>query len=249
MLVLAHVSDIHIDGSERNTARATRVLDHVGRLPVDAILLTGDIADHGAVEEYEIARGLIETDVPLVLCPGNHDIRENLRKVLLSDPGEESTNGAAPVNQVLRLPGATIALCDSSIPGRPDGILSDETLDWLDGVLAATPEVPAFVGMHHPAVPLGIPYVDEIRLGEPERLAAVLARHPQVVAVLAGHAHTGAATTFAGLPLLAAPGVVNTALLPFETGAHPPIDRELPPAVALHVYDEGRITTHYRPVG
>ncbi|MFF4771700.1 phosphodiesterase [Microtetraspora fusca] len=248
MLVLAHVSDIHIDGSERNTARAARVLDHVGGLPVDAILLTGDIADHGAVEEYEIARGLVPADVPFVLCPGNHDLRENLRKVML-DATEDGRAADGPVNQVLRLPGATIALCDSSIPGRPDGLLGDETLDWLDAVLAAAPDVPAFVGMHHPAVPLGIPYVDEIRLGEPERLAAVLARHPQVVAVLAGHAHTGAATTFAGLPLLVAPGVVNTLLTPFETKAHPPIDLDLPPAVALHVFDEGRITTHYRPVG
>ncbi|MEV0971538.1 metallophosphoesterase [Microtetraspora glauca] len=249
MLVLAHVSDIHIDGSDRNTARATRVLDHVGRLPVDAILLTGDIADHGAVEEYEITRGLIETRAPLVLCPGNHDIRENLRKVLLGDLNGDGVGSGGPVNQVLRLPGATIALCDSSIPGRPDGLLSDETLDWLDSVLTAAPDVPAFVGMHHPAVPLGIPYVDEIRLGEPERLAGVLARHPQVVAVLAGHAHTGAATTFAGLPLLVAPGVVNTALLPFEIESHPPVDRDLPPAVAFHVLDEGRVTTHYRPVG
>ncbi|WP_067173843.1 metallophosphoesterase [Microtetraspora niveoalba] len=263
MLVLAHVSDIHIDGSERNTARAARVLDHVARLPVDAILLTGDLADHGAVEEYEIVRGLLPTGVPLALCPGNHDVRENFRKALVTssengpgtggpvgEPVGEPVDGpvGGPVNQVLRLPGATVALCDSSVPGRHDGLLDDETLDWLDHVLSAAPEVPAFVAMHHPPVTLGIPYVDEIRLGEPERLAGVLARHPQVVAVLAGHAHTGAATTFAGLPLLVAPGVVNTLLAPVETDAYPPIDPDLPPAVALHVFDGGRITTHFRPV-
>ncbi|MEV4454237.1 metallophosphoesterase [Microbispora sp. NPDC049633] len=243
MLVLAHVSDIHIDGSERNTSRAARALTYARSLRPDAIVLTGDLADHGAMEEYEIVRELISgDDVPLVLCPGNHDARGHLRKVLLEQDGDH------PVNQALNLDHATIALCDSSIPGRPEGALDDDTLAWLDSVLAATPGVPAFVGMHHPAVPLGIPYVDGIRLGRPEGLAEVLGRHPHAIAVLAGHAHTAAATTFAGLPLLVAPGVVSTALLPSETPAHPPVDYDLPPAIALHVLDDGRITTHYRPV-
>lgn len=243
MLVLAHVSDIHIDGSERNTSRAARALDHARSLRPDAIVLTGDLADHGAMEEYEIVRELVSVgDVPVVLCPGNHDARGNFRKVLLEQDGDH------PVNQALNLDHATIALCDSSIPGRPDGDLSDDTLAWLDSVLTATPGVPAFVGMHHPPVALGIPYVDGIRLGRPERLAEVLGRHPHVIAVLAGHAHTAAATTFAGLPLLVAPGVVSTALLSSETSARPPVDYDLPAAVAVHVLDDGRVTTHYRPV-
>lgn len=243
MVVLAHVSDIHIDGDERNTARAARALGYARSLRPDAILLTGDIADHGAVEEYEIVRELTAGgDVPLVLCPGNHDTRGNLRKVLLEQDGDH------PVNQALNLPAATIALCDSSIPGRDDGDLDDDTVNWLDSVLTATPGVPALVGMHHPAVELGIPYVDEIRLGRAERLREVLERHSHVVAVLAGHAHTAAATTFAGLPLLVAPGVASTALLPSETTARPPVDLGLPPAIAVHVLHDGRITTHFRPV-
>ncbi|ETK35081.1 metallophosphoesterase [Microbispora sp. ATCC PTA-5024] len=243
MLVLAHVSDIHIDGSERNTARAARALGYARSLRPDALVLTGDIADHGAPQEYEIVRELLaDDDTPLVLCPGNHDSRGDLRKALLGLDGDQ------PVNQALNLPSATIALCDSSIPGRPEGRLDEDTLSWLDSVLTATPGVPAFVGMHHPPVALGIPYVDEIGLREPDGLRAVLEGHPHVVAVLVGHAHTAAATTFAGLPLLVAPGVVNTGLLPSETSALPPIDGDLPPAVAIHVLDDGRITTHYRPV-
>jgi 3',5'-cyclic-AMP phosphodiesterase len=247
MLVLAHVSDIHIDGGERNTTRAARALRYARSLRPDAVVLTGDLADNGLIEEYEIVRELIAGDgAPIVLCPGNHDVRGNLRKALLGLDGDR------PVNQVLNLEKATIALCDSSIPGRPEGRLDDETLAWLDGVLAAAPGVPAFVGMHHPATRLGIPYVDGIMLTETEGLREVLARHPHVAAVLAGHAHTAAATTFAGLPLLVAPGVVSTALLPYETSAERPLDLDLPPAIAIHLLDEspgdGRVVTHYRPV-
>ncbi|MFD1932821.1 metallophosphoesterase [Nonomuraea mangrovi] len=236
MQVFAHISDIHIGGSEQSVDRAAlvmrRLLSFPGRL--DAILVTGDIADHALVEEYETARDLLRSPVPLIVCPGNHDTVPEFEKVI------------GPANQVLRLDGVTIALADSSIPGRDDGRLADETIAWLDEVLSERPDVPAFVGMHHPAVALGVPYVDEIRLQEPERLAALLDRHPHVVAVLAGHAHTGVATTFAGRPLIVAPGVVSTLLTPTESEAL--VDHDLPPAFALHVFDQGRLVTHFRPV-
>jgi hypothetical protein len=66
--------------------------------------------------------------------------------------------------------------------------------------------------------------------------------------VLCGHAHTPAATTFAGRPLLVAPGVISTMRLPWESGPDP--DLLAPPAVAFHVLgDDRRLTTHYRFVG
>ena len=66
------------------------------------------------------------------------------------------------------------------------------------------------------------------------------------VAVLCGHAHTAAATTFAGRPCHVAPGVVSTLRLPAEHAGD--LDYHLPPAVALHVLDGDRLTTHYRVV-
>ncbi|GAA3443117.1 phosphodiesterase [Planomonospora venezuelensis] len=246
MLTLAHVSDIHIGGSpgsaERTRAVMRRLADMPG--PLDAVIVTGDIADHGEAGEYETARGLLDSGLPTIVCPGNHDDRQVFRKVLLGEGG----GGDGPVDQVLRLDGLTIALCDSSIPGRPEGFLEDETLAWLDAVLAESPDTPAVVGMHHPAAPLGIPYVDTIGLREPERLAEVLSRHPRVVAVLAGHAHTPASTRFAGLPLLVAPGVINTALIPAETTGRIPVDPGMPPQFALHVLDSDHLVTHVRPV-
>ncbi|MEU4698950.1 metallophosphoesterase [Nonomuraea dietziae] len=240
MQVYAHISDTHIGGSDQSVERTRLVMRHLLSFPgqLDAILVTGDIADHALVEEYETARDLLRSPIPLIICPGNHDRVPEFEKII------------GPANQVLRLDGATIALADSSIPGRDDGRLSDETIAWLDEMLSERPEVPAFVGMHHPAVPLGVPYVDEIRLQEPERLAALLDRHPQVVAVFVGHAHTAVATTFAGRPLIVAPGVVSTLVTPTESGATVIVDYDLPPAFALHLFDAdtGTLVTHFRPV-
>jgi Icc protein len=248
MIVFAQVSDIHIDGQPRSADRTRAVMDHLNGLPyeLDAVLVTGDIADHGRPEEYELARELLKSRHPVLTCPGNHDAREPYRRVLL---GEEARGG--PINQVHRTADRVFAMCDSSIPGRHDGLLDDETIGWLEGVLADTPPgTPVLVAFHHPPAELHSPYVDGIRQFGEDRLAELVARHPNIPALLCGHAHTAAATTFAGRPLLVAPGVVSTVRLPWEQGADTDlVDLTQPPSVAFHILDDrGRLTTHYRPV-
>ena len=152
-----------------------------------------------------------------------------------------------PINRVHELPGFRVAMCDSSIPGRADGHLDEATCRWLAEVLDEAPGTPTIVAFHHPPVVLHSPFIDAMRQHRIESLEAVLAAAPQVIGVLCGHAHTPAATTFAGRPLLVGPGVASTLRLPWESGT--PLDRDLPPALAFHVIDpDGRITTHYRLV-
>lgn len=250
MIVIAHLSDVHLDGGDRAAERTRFVMEYLEGLPyqLDAVLVSGDIADHALPEEYEEARKALGSRHPLVVCPGNHDDRAAFRRGLL---GEERPS-AAPVDQVLRGDGFVLAVCDSSVPGEHRGYLEDSTIAWLDGVLTDTPrEVPVLVAFHHPPVPLHIPYVDGIRQFGEERLAALAERHPHLTAFLCGHAHTGAATTFAGRPLLVAPGVVSTTRLPWEaaSGGSEYVHTDEPPAVAFHVIGEdGRLTTHYRVV-
>ncbi|MBS2533756.1 metallophosphoesterase [Catenulispora sp. NF23] len=244
-VVIAHVSDIHIDSEPRAAERARRVFDHLDALPadLDLVVLTGDIADHGLDAEYAGAREAAATRHPLLICPGNHDDREAFRRTLLGVP--PSTE---PVDQVYRTDRFVLALCDSSIPGQDDGYLADTTLRWLAAELDATPDdVPVLIGFHHPPVELNAPFVDRIRQFGEDRLAGVVARRPNVVAFLAGHAHTAAATRFAGLPLLVAPGVVSTIPLPWEGDR--PVHLDQPPSLAFHVIDDRhRVTTHYRVV-
>jgi Icc protein len=243
MIVFAQLSDTHLDGGQPRADRARAVMASLarGRARLDAVLVTGDIADHGLPSEYEQARSVLTAPWPVLFCPGNHDERAAFRRVLLGGEGD------LPINQVHRMPGVVIAACDSTIPGHDDGYLSDETLAWLDAELGVDPVTPAFVVLHHQPVPLHTEASDVIRLSGEDRLAAVIDRHPQVVAVLCGHAHSAAATTFAGRPLLAAPGVVSTGVLPWEE--RDSADFQAPPAVAYHVLgDDGRLTTHYRPI-
>ncbi|MEV0378718.1 metallophosphoesterase [Nonomuraea sp. NPDC050643] len=244
-MLLAHISDLHLDGTERATRRATRVMDHLRDMPqqVDALLVTGDIADHGAEAEYEEAARILTAPFPVLTCPGNHDARPAYRKALLSEPP-----GTAPINEVHHIAGTAILMCDSTIPGRDEGLLDAATLAWMDATLAELdPGTSALIAFHQPPVRLHHPLPDSCRLEREDRLAALLDAHPQVVAVLTGHAHTAAATMFAARPLIVGPAVTWTLRMPWEGDR--PADRDQPPGLAFHILDdERRLTTHYRVV-
>ncbi|MEU6120754.1 metallophosphoesterase [Streptomyces sp. NPDC047123] len=253
MHVIAHLSDTHIDtgaaDAGRSVGRTRAVMAYLNDLPydLDAVLVTGDVADHATPDEYAAARELLASRHPVLACPGNHDERAAYREHFLGE-----APSTAPVDLVHATDRFVLALCDTSVPGEHYGRLADETLARLADTLAATPPtVPVLIAFHHPPVPLHTPYVDGIRQRDEHRLAELAARHPNVTAFLAGHAHTPAATTFAGRPLLVAPGVVSTLRLPWEhrNGPDHHVHRDLPPSVAFHVLDDtGRLTTHYRPV-
>ncbi|NGO74968.1 phosphodiesterase [Streptomyces sp. YC504] len=244
MLVLAQISDLHLDGTDRARERAARVIARLREVPVDALLVTGDIADHGAAAEYEEAAELLaDLPYPVLTCPGNHDVREAYRKALLGQAASD-----APVNSVEVVSGTAVLMCDSSIPGQDDGRLSPGTYDWIERTLDGLgTDVPALLAFHHPPIALHAPLPDSYPLHEPGRLAELLERRPQIRALITGHAHTPAATVFAGRPVAVGPGVTWTLRLPWEGDAV--ADRAADPGFALHVLDdEGRLTTHFRSV-
>ncbi|MER8010034.1 metallophosphoesterase [Streptomyces sp. NPDC094149] len=250
MLVLAHISDLHLDGSRRATERAERVRDRLWGLPgrVDALLVTGDIADHGTEAEYEEAARILGlrdggAPFPVLTCPGNHDVRGPYRKALLGRPAADG-----PANSAHVFDEGAVLMCDSSIPGRDEGTLDEETYDWIEATLQELDgSLPVLLAFHHPPAVLHHSLPDAGRLAGPGRLAALLERRPEIAGLITGHAHTGAASVFAGRPLVVGPAVTWTLRLLWEgEGA---ADRDAPVGLAFHVLgDTGRLTTHFRVV-
>lgn len=246
MLTIAHVSDLHIGSRPEAVPRTEQVIRHVQAMspPPDVLVVTGDVADHGLQDEYAGARDLLSAwGGPLLVGTGNHDIRGQFARALLGGDRD------GPLNQELDVGAYRFLMLDSLVPaetgGRIDhGELAPESLAWLEDRLAAS-DRPTFVSLHHPPVTIGIEWMDELQLRDPERLKTVLERHPHVVAVLAGHNHTMCATTFAGRPMVVGGGVHSSVTLDQE-----PLDNfwvDAPPSLAVHLLDDdGRLTTFWR---
>ncbi|GAA2012404.1 metallophosphoesterase [Nocardiopsis rhodophaea] len=251
MFVIAHVSDPHIDTTERSRRRFGRVVDHLATLtrPVDAILLSGDVADRGTAEEYAVVTKLLDQSAPVLICPGNHDDRDALRESALLPRSALAfpDQPGAPLHQVRRVGGTLFVLLDATVPGEPYGELGKEGLAWLREQLAsATSGSPVVIALHHPPATLGHPGIDDMGLRDGAALATVIEDFPDVAAVLTGHAHTAVSTTFADRPHVGAVGVNSTLRLPWEIGDGR-TDHSAPPGLAFHLLDgDRRLITHFR---
>ncbi|WP_039994603.1 metallophosphoesterase [Gordonia otitidis] len=244
MFVVAHISDLHFNGTRCNRNRIESTLNYINARAagINALLITGDVADEGSPSEYREASLVIDSPLPILITEGNHDDRTAFNAGIL---GVESS---APINSSRLIDGVLFVVADSSIPDRNDGYLDDETLAWMSAEIAAHgPETPVFVAFHHPPVTLEMPFMDSIRQTGEQRLAALVVEHPNIVAFLCGHAHTPAVTRFANRPLCVAPGVSSTLNLPFE--GKDIVNRGQPPGIAFHILDDaGRLITHFRSV-
>jgi len=237
-LLLAQVSDTHIDGSERCTQRLRAVVEQLNSLRrLDLVVVTGDIADHGEPQEYALARRLLDrVEAPVHCLPGNHDERGAFRTGL----GLPADVG--PIDDETRLGQATVMMLDSTVPGEDGGWLADSS---LERVRHAAPDRVLVICFHHPPVLLNSAIVDPIRQHGEDRLADVIADRTAPTYLLCGHAHVAAATTFAGVPLIIGPAT-STRLGPDWDPAAGVLAFDAPPGYALHVLDGDRLTTHFR---
>lgn len=57
MTVLAHLSDLHLDGSATRASRASRVVPYLCGLPgaVDAVIITGDVTENGTAQDDSVS--------------------------------------------------------------------------------------------------------------------------------------------------------------------------------------------------
>jgi 3',5'-cyclic AMP phosphodiesterase CpdA len=248
--LLAQLSDPHL-GADREAgvdpaASLEAVVGAVGRLPtpVDAILVSGDLADHGSAAEYSLARELLgRVGVPVHVLPGNHDDRVALREAF-DLPGE----GDEPIDYAVDLGPLRLVVIDSTVPREDHGDFTAARLDLLGDELAAAPETPTIVAMHHPPLTTSIADWDRVNLSREQRraLAAAIAPHPQVRAIVGGHLHRIAASTLAGRPVISAPSTYIQARPDFIAETVEVDGR--PPGFVLHALRGGELSSQVEMV-
>lgn len=247
-VLLAQLSDLHIGANENGfdpVPHLEAVVEAVWSLPnrPDAVLVSGDLTDDGAESGYEVARELLERlDAPLHVLPGNHDDRALIRQAF-DLPGE----GDDPVRYSVDAGELRLVVFDSNVPGQDPGRYDPEQLRWLDAELGTDPERPTLLALHHPPLVTGIEEWDGINLepGQLPLLAEVVARHPQLRAIVGGHLHRVAASALAGVPVLAVPSAYLQARPDFETEG---VELVPHPGFALHVLRDGKLASQVESV-
>lgn len=254
-MLIAHLSDLHVFTSVKETAlvrddavaRVRRLIDDLARFrpAIDAVVISGDIADGGTDENYALALSLLEPlRMPVFVVPGNHDDRAGMRAAFQ----DRQPFAAGPfLNFAARLGPLRIIGLDSQVPGRPEGRLCPDRLAWLRGTLSDRHGGRTLIVMHHPPFRTGMGQVDANILVEgAEELAALIAMLPGPVSLLCGHVHRPIQTTWAGAFAATAASPSFIFDLVFDCPQDPPLSGE-PYAYAIHASDgQGHFTFHTR---
>jgi 3',5'-cyclic AMP phosphodiesterase CpdA len=215
--VIAHLSDTHFLGGKRplygsvdtdgHLARALEQLTRSGA-PIEAIVITGDLADLAEPDAYERLKTVIEPaaaalGAELIWVMGNHDERPPFSAAFF---GHETDQ---PLDRVYHVGGLRIIALDSTVPGYHHGELRDAQLEWLRDELATPAPDGTLLALHHPPLPSPIEIMSILELQDQHRLAEVL-RGTDVRAILAGHLHYSTTGTFAGIPVSVASATCYT---------------------------------------
>lgn len=256
-MIVAQITDCHIKARGR---LAYRVVDTAACLAAavaqltaldprpDLVIATGDLADFGRAEEYELLRELLRPlSMPVYLIPGNHDDRDGLRTAFGADGYFPATDF---LSYVVDGPDLRLVALDTVTPGESAGFLCARRLAWLERELRAAPECPTAIIMHHPPFRTGIAHMDAIGLEGADTFRAILARHPQVKRVFCGHLHRAVQTALGQNVIVStAPSTAHQVCLDLRSDGPAAFVME-PPGYQIHVWDEGgSCITHTGVVG
>ena len=257
MFLLAQITDLHIKARGElsykvvNTAAMLRAcVRHILGLKQrpDAMVVTGDLTDAALPDEYALLGELLAPlAMPVFLLPGNHDRREAMRAAF---PGHVYLRQSPDfIQYAIDDYPLRIVCLDTLAEGESGGELCARRLEWLERTLAAAPQKPTAVFMHHPPFRTMIGHLDRFFLRGAGALETVIRRHTQVQAILCGHVHRPIETRFGGTVASTSPSAAHQ--IPVDLGADAPSRFAMePPAFRLHAWTpESGLVSHTAHVG
>ncbi len=257
-MLIAQISDTHLLPRGEiafdlvdTAATLAAAVQAVNAAKPDIVFHTGDLAHHGLPAAYALAREILSgLKAPLYAIPGNHDDRANMRAAFQDAAWMPAkTEPGAFIHYTIDAGPLTIIALDSTIPGEVGGELCDERLDWLAAALVRAGSRPTLLALHHPPLTSGLEGFSKTGLGNSDRLALLLAEHPQIVRVLAGHIHRSFVGMCGPVPVVVGPSASYPFAFDTADGAPLSISFEHP-GLAMHLWrpDQG-LVSHVISIG
>ncbi len=242
-----HTGELYVDNNARLRLAVERLLAET--VAPDAVLLTGDLTDLGSDTEMAIVAELLAPlPMPVLVVPGNHDLRPSLRAAFgMPWAGDDNMSWVVEAGPITVVGLDTLAADQIDDDGEicHGGQFDDTRARWLDEMLGATAGRPTAIAMHHPPFPTGIGWMDETGLDDRRRFAEVIGSHRHVNRIFCGHLHRPITTTIAGVLCSTGVSTIHQVELNLAPGARPQVVCD-PPGYQLHVFDEGSWITHTR---
>jgi len=257
-MIIAQITDFHArprgvrayGGIDTNAmlGRAVAAIAALDPLP-DCVIATGDLADCGLEDEYrQIDAALAQLPMPAFVIPGNHDRRETMRSSLAGRHRYLEQDPRFLHYVIDDFPVRMIAL-DTVVPGATGGEICAAREAWLAQALAQGDRRPTLILMHHPPFRTGVPAMDPMMCRTSPSFADLIARHPEIERVVAGHYHRPIVVRWAGTIGFVAPSTAHQVALDLRESEPTRLVME-PPGFALHVYRAGiGMTSHVVPIG
>jgi 3',5'-cyclic AMP phosphodiesterase CpdA len=245
---IIHITDFHLVAPGEGLwgldphDRVDRCLTDIARWHGDAdfCVISGDLTNMGDGKAYAWIKQRLE-DFPLktFLMVGNHDARDGFLTAFPETARDE--NGF--VQYAHRCEPGVFLFLDTLKGLVSEGEYCAKRRDWLAGQLKTAADDPVWIFMHHPPFNIGIPYMDRIKLEEPEAFARVLSHHNDIRHVFFGHVHRAAYVNWRGIPCTCLPGTNHQIPLTRES-VGTPYSVE-PPMYGVVLIEEGQTTVHF----
>lgn len=189
---IIHMSDLHIADKGKpiwdtdTLAHFDAALERIEtELNIDAIFITGDIADNGSQWAYDyVDSRLSKLGIPTYLCPGNHDWLPNMKKVF----------NYCKIVPSLEIGGWKFVFLDSTLKdpdeinkNKARGGLNEEDFKFITNI-AKDSDVPICLLLHHsPIEPGG--WMNRKLLENRDEFKSIISQYDMIRLVLFGHIH------------------------------------------------------------
>jgi Icc protein len=227
MTAILQITDTHIVGEGKlvsgrleTAAALTRLVDRIVSIrhqigPVDAVIVSGDLSDDGSEESYARFKTLLAPlDLPTYVIPGNHDVREPLRRAFAGD-----LPVSGPLNWARKEGDIHLVGLDTLVEGHGHGTLSSETLAFLGHALAKADGSAVLLALHHPPFASGINFMDAIGLTNAQELCDAVAGYNGELRMVCGHIHSMMVNNVGGHTAISAPSPCSTFAFDNQTDA------------------------------
>lgn len=177
-----------------------RVLDHyqAGDWRAERVIITGDLIQDDTAEAYDRFRELLlPLNMRMHCIPGNHDVRDLMRKVCCAPPFSYCAYEEIGDWMLVGL--------DSCITGDAGGVVAPEELERLSDTITHSDAKHVMVCLHHPPVAMGSAWLDTVGLRNGDVFLQQLRLLGRVRLAVFGHVHQPYDSEHEGIRIIGTP--------------------------------------------